>query len=256
MSLEKLSPYTVLALTTIVAFAACMVLRANFLVATLLFFGLPSLVYSQKRPEYRREAAKYSLLLTVFLLIPLDYVATMNKAWEVPHSVFALRIGGLIPVENVICGLLFTYLILMLYHVTTPKQQMAFRYAKLALYLAIVFVPLMLLLLFAPNVLLFPYPYAVIGTPFTLIPVIFLLRYKEHRAPFLKVCLPLFLVLVLYEIQGLLLDQWVFPSEEYLGWIRFRGIAFPVEEVIFWMLAASIAILAWYESCRVDAGSR
>ena len=66
-----------------------------------------------------------------------------------------------------------------------------------------------------------------------------------HR--FLKVGAYFTYVFILYEVTGVALGQWYFPSTQFIGWVQLFGQRFPFEEFVSWILIGSMTCLAWYE---------
>ncbi len=54
------------------------------------------------------------------------------------------------------------------------------------------------------------------------------------------------------EYVAVMYDYWSYPGQ-YLGWVQFLAVRFPIEELIFWMLLYSPTIVAYYEA-TIDDG--
>ena len=86
---------------------ASFLLRANFLVSTLIFFGIPSLILSFKDKNLIKKAALFSACFGFPLTIIIDYIATLTRTWFVPKSIFPVRIFGLVALEMFLWGFLY-----------------------------------------------------------------------------------------------------------------------------------------------------
>lgn len=63
---------------------------------------------------------------------------------------------------------------------------------------------------------------------------------------FIKTGVFFFMLYLIYELTAVNLGQWYFPGE-YVGWVELAGARFPFEELFFWMMLSSSAVLALYE---------
>ena len=67
-------------LLPIVAAALTLIFRTNFLISTLLFFGLPALYLSLRKPEIVPRSLIFTALFSIPLSIVIDYLAVMDKS--------------------------------------------------------------------------------------------------------------------------------------------------------------------------------
>src|SRR3990167_4015079 len=83
-------------------------LRFNFLVATLLFFGLPSLYLSFKKPKLIKRALFFAGTISIPMTIVLDSPAFFDRTWFVPNSAFRF-LRDSVPIEDVVWSFLWLY---------------------------------------------------------------------------------------------------------------------------------------------------
>lgn len=58
---------------------------------------------------------------------------------------------------------------------------------------------------------------------------------------------------LVYELTALTLGQWSFPAEnQFIGFVEFLGLRFPLEEFIFWIMLGTSATLVLYEFFNDD----
>src|SRR5689334_17803493 len=104
-----------LVLFPIVSVISALALRANFLLTTLLFFGLPSVWFSIRTKHRMGKVAIFSFVWAIPLTFFADYIATLNEAWLVPNTVFSFRLLGVVPIEDFIWMFLASYNVLIFY---------------------------------------------------------------------------------------------------------------------------------------------
>jgi len=78
----------ILILFPILATFISLLINANYLVVTLLFFGLPSLYLSIRTRKRIAKTALFSLIFSVPLTIIVGYLASIDKAWYIKSTIF------------------------------------------------------------------------------------------------------------------------------------------------------------------------
>lgn len=228
-------------------------LNASFLLSTLLFFGLPALYLTWKIKN--KVTIKKAFIFGSLSLIPifmLDLIALLNQAWFVPSSTFPFRIFNIVPLEDVIWAFLLVYTIILFYEffldrgknlslIKKPMKGFIFFFVFLAI-LAIIFLYL------NPSLLHISYFYLYSGLIFVFLPtLIFIIRYPHLILKFLKVGVYFFILSLVFELTALALNQWEFPGSEFIGWVNISSLRFPIEELVFWLILFSSAVLSYYE---------
>jgi hypothetical protein len=77
--------------------------------------------------------------------------------------------------------------------------------------------------------------------------ILFLLRFPRFLSRFVVIGVYFFFVLLVYEITALQIGLWSFPGSHFIGWVNLFGYSFPIEEFAFWMMFATLSVLAYYE---------
>jgi len=225
-------------------------LNLDFLLTTVLYFGIPALYLSlQDRSKVKRTAI-FAICYGI-LGIYVDYMAERDLAWAEPKSLFHFRLGGLVPVESIVWFFLVTYLIAMFYehffdhyhHITTGRR-MRYLFFTVVLATTAFVIPLLTHNLI-PAV---SYFYLKAGILLVALPVAaFLFELPRYLSVFLKTA-PYFLALSLVnELIGLHNGHWVFPGQHFIGWVRIGTFHFPIEELVFWMVLFSSSVIVYFE---------
>ncbi len=103
---RKKGDIIILIMFPIVSVIVSLLIKANFLTSTLLFFGLPAIWLSYRTKEMINKTALFSLIFSIPFTIVIDYIAVLDKAWYVPNSI--IRLFGIIPIEDFVWGFLLS----------------------------------------------------------------------------------------------------------------------------------------------------
>ncbi len=247
--LKKLD-FVLLVSLPVVAITIALLFRTNFLVSTLLFFGLPSIWFSFRTPSVIRRTALFSLVVTPPFMLVMDYIITHDYGWW-DSTIFSSRIFGILPYEDFIWAFLQAYVVVIFYEHFLEKGRhlpvsRMFRYL---VYIVIVMTLTFFTVMTAkPSLLYIPYAYFWVMIFFGVLPITgFLWSFPRLLGKFIKTAAYFFYLHVLFEYTALELGDWVFPGHNYIGIINFFGHVVPYEEIISWWLLLAIAILTYYE---------
>lgn len=229
--------------------------QANFLVSTLLFFGVPSAYLIWRRPQNIKKAGVAGIVLGLILGFSFDFVAEFNGAWGWDAD-FALPVYlfGIVSLDVLVWFFLWVFLVIAFYEYFIENDRLtrisprAWRVALGGVALAASVVGIWKI---APQFLILEYAYAQLGA-LTFI-VCALLLYRNPRL-FWKVSrvVPFFVFMYLaYEVTALSMGLWTFPGA-YLGSIALGHISFPIEELIVWIISSSAVVATYYEYCIDD----
>lgn len=227
--------------------------QTNFLVSTLLFFGLPALWLSATC----RPAIKKGLIFTALLAIPVsilvDYIGVKNESWYVAKSVFDQRLFGVIPYEDLIWGFLLVYNPIMFYekffHRNKKRKSSIHRLSVMTFMFSSLLLLLALAVKFNPSLIVQDYAYLWMGIALLVIPVVvFLCIYPRFIRSFALTGSYFFLLGLAFELTSLELSHWTFPGEsnDFVGWVTILGKTMPFEEFFFWFVVQASSTLTYY----------
>lgn len=221
----------------------------NFLTATLLFFGLPSVYLARRNPAAAPRCLFFSL---TFLFIGLlgDTYAAKDHSWYVP-TVFPFRVFGLVPIEDLIWFFLTSYMILSFYELFFDhlKHKTLGRRMPLLFGLITAAAATMLaLLLVAGRIGTISYFYFKSCVVLAIIPLAtFLYEFPRFVAVFLKMTVYFMSLFFITEIVGLHNGHWSFPSQHYIGKLSLGTHSIPFEEIFFYIIMFSSVTVAYFE---------
>lgn len=223
------------------------ILPINFLLGILIIFAIPSIYLCITTPKHIKKSILFSLISIPFVFI-IDYLAVINNVWYIPKSLF--RLLNIVAIEQFIWGFFFIFLITMYYETffddSKPKISKNIHYSSLILVLmTIIFI---ILIIFHPNLIHFKNAYLIIGLIFIVLPISIIISIKPNLSKkFLLTNIFFIILFLIYEIIALLKDHWIFFKEQSLFNLKILNIFIPIEELIFFVLISSIAVLCWYE---------
>lgn len=231
---------------------AVLFFEVSFLIATILFFAVPTVYMVLRGPSLPWRRITYASLLTGFLLFQMDFLAEFNKAWIVPRLFFAEKIFGVISIDIIIWGFLWALFILVFYehfleHDVSDKISKNFKILGIASLVS--FFVLLVKFFVSPSKIHMPYAYLILGAITLLIFLVVLIKLKKKKVlihKFLLVGLFFAFVHLAHELTSLKLGLWYFPGQ-YVGNVNILGIIFPVEELFFWILISASILVAYYE---------
>lgn len=251
LSPKKLADALLLILFPIAATILVGAFRLNFLVSTLLFFGVPSVYLSIKKPGLVKKTFIFTLIFATAIIFIFDYPAYIDQTWFVPNSVFRF-LGNSISIEDVLWTYLWVYFAIIFWEYFLDFGKAKDRFSKNLRYL-IIFLSLLLtgffLLYFINNdVLYIPYFYLKAGVVLVILPLtIVLLKFPRLIRKVFIIGLYFFVVSLLHEYVGLRNNHWYFGGIHYLGTTIFAGQLIPYDEIIFWWALGVPGIICWYE---------
>jgi hypothetical protein len=230
------------------AMALALLGQFNFFVSTLLILGLPAL-WLTVRSKLRtiKKLVLYTALFALPFSLIIDYVASLNSVWFIPDTIFSLRLFGAVALEQLIWGTLYVYFVLLFYEHFFDRGKHKLLEKRIVWLAALLFIALCVLGLSLLGTLRIPYAYSLLGFTFIVLPtVVMTISYTKLLPKFVAVGAYFFLFWIPYELVALQLNHWVFPGDQFIGWVSILGFSFPIEE-LFWFVFAAPAALTYYE---------
>ncbi len=241
----------ILILLPIFAVAASLATDAGVILSIALFFGLPAFWVSWRLKSWLKikKAALFALIVTIFVMILIDYFVILDNGWATP-TIFP-RIFGIIPIEDLIWVFLATYLIIIFYEYFSDrgKDRLIEKRTYYLIYVSLAASGIFFIAeALVPGTVVIPYAFFVVGVLFFIIPAIIIaLRHPKLLRKFSLAAVYFFYVSLMFEIVALKLGQWTFPGEHYVGWVELFGQGMPFEEFFFNFMLGGIGVLAFYE---------
>ncbi|MCF7831177.1 hypothetical protein K9M41_04265 [Candidatus Gracilibacteria bacterium] len=252
---RKYADALVLAILMALAVMLSMFLDAEFITSIGLFFVLPSIWLSFRKPKHVKKLVVFSVIFALPFTLIIDHLAVLDNSWDVP-TIFPFRIFGTVPIEDIIWGICLVYLTTIFYEYFLDKRKDKFMWRHMSYFFVLVFLLLTTFTFFLvsyPELLHIPYTYLVVGLAFVLMPTILVLISFPHLlTKFFSTLAYFFPLALLMELTALILGHWSFPGKNFIGWVDIMGQKFPFEELFFWFLLLPIAILSYYEFFNDD----
>jgi len=244
---------SVLILLPILAFIITIYFNINLFTSIFLFFGLSSIYLTLRRPSIFLKSFIFAFMLSWPISWVFDLLGALNKSWIVPSTIFPFRFFGLATVEFYFLALLWVFLAVSFYGYFLDRGKDSGRFDKKIKYLLLLSLSLVTVVFLAYifghiAILTIPYYYLLLSITFVIPPIVFFLYfYPKFLRRLVPVLIYFFFLLFLFEISALQNAQWIFPGEQYVGFIQVFRYRFPFEELIFWMFFATPSLLVYYE---------
>lgn len=241
----------VVVLSPVIASIITIVFKPNLFVSTFLFFGLPALYLSIRKPWLVKKGLIFSVVATIPLIFIVGYLVNINDVWYVP-SILNFRLPGYVSIEDFVWVLLWFYYAVIFYEYFIDLGKKKDPISKNIKYMATIMTSLLVLFLLIQtinsNLLYFKHSYLKLGIILMLIPLItFLAYFPKLLAKYIRIAVYFFSLSILFEISALYANQWWFYEESAVGTIELFGQRFPFEEFFFWFVIGVPAALAYYE---------
>ncbi len=226
------------------------ILPSNFFISSIIYLLIPSIFFSIKTPEIMPKAFIVSFFTIPFVII-CDYIAFLNRAWDVP-TIFHFRFLKFIPVEDFFFTFLAVYVVVVAFNyffrLKNYTQINKSRLKKSSVAILIVTIIFFYLYRYQPSIFFIPYFYFWLDIFAFIIPTLVLIKFfPAYRKPLVYVIMYLFILMLPYELTADSLGFWTFPSHQYIGMIHLFNQSFPIEEFFAWMIFFAPATLAFTE---------
>ncbi len=234
-----------------IAAAFCLLFEFNSFMSVIVFLVVPSVYFSLGIKRSVPKIIVFAIPLSLLLFIPIDYIAHTTGQWFLIDTMFP-RIFGIVPIEDVIWAFFSIYFVIALYeYFLDSRRNTQIWHARMKycyIVCSCIFILFLLLYTLYPSALVIPFFYAWIGTVVLAIPLgLELLRRPRLFARMTVLGAYFFLFSFIYELVGLKLEWWNFPSTQFFGWVEVVGLRFPLEEFISWFVLFAACIVAYYE---------
>jgi hypothetical protein len=221
---KKKIDFLTLVFISLFAMLICIVFNLNYFFSSIIYFGAPSAYLSYKNPHVIKKIFLFSIALSLGIVM-LDYMSILDKAWYSPNTILPFRLFGVVPIEDIIWGFFFVYLVISFYEhfIDIKKRSLSkghLRYITIPIFLLFLF--FLGIIFIQPGLLKIPYFYVIGGIVFLLVPVITILfLHPKLISKYLEAGGFFFVIFLLVEITSLRLKHWVFEGSNIIGWVEF-----------------------------------
>ncbi|MBS3134413.1 hypothetical protein J4214_04235 [Candidatus Woesearchaeota archaeon] len=229
------------------------VFELNNIASIILFLGVPCLYLTIRAKSHIFKSLYFSLPVSIVGMILIDYIAQKNSSWEMfPDSILSFKFFGLVTFEVILWAFLSVYFIILFYEYFIHHEIVKRNWNPKMKYLMIFLILLMLIFVFFfainPDFLRIHYFYLIFGTVLFFIPFLLqLFTYPKITQKMFFVGAYFFYFNFIYEVTALKLGWWIFPGQEFIGYVQLFDVAFPIEELLFWFILFALSILSFYE---------
>lgn len=212
---------------------------------------IPPVIYmsSRKKKNWKRIALG-TLVFGLLLGHLLEFVAHKSFIWQCKSLVFNSLIFGTSTYDCTLGhGLMVIFMLTFYEHFLNkdvqhyiPKKVLIVLIPSLLIGMLLYFVPE-----YGVEIPVTSYPYFYIGI-LAIIPLIFL-SLKNHKiiTKLLFMGVFFFAYYFFFELLAVYKSYWIYPGNNYIGWVEILNLKFPFEELFFWMMLYAATIVSYYE---------
>lgn len=249
---KRLNDLLIVIVLLVLAVVVTIGIQPNFLIATFLFFGLPSAYLAYRKPSNLPKASLAALLLGCVWGFSFDYIAEFNNAWGWSTNTnlsLPVEFFGVVSLDILIWYFLWVFLTVLFYEyfIEYDFSKKLSRNFGISLTIGLILIPIVVWISrVAPSLFTFSHAYLVLGA-LTLIPFTLILIRRPAIVPKVIEIIPFFICLYLaFELVALQTSLWSFPGT-YIGSVTVFGLSFPFEEMLFWIIISSAATATYHE---------
>jgi len=178
-----------------------------------------------------------------------EFIQEFNRAYSVESRILP-RLFGVVPLDNILGHFMMSLLIFTFYeHFINPKTSNKIsRYVWLPIVMASAASVIAVMLYYLnPNLIKLSYSYLIFGCIAVIPPIV--LAYKNPRyAREFSLMIPYFFILFfVIEIIAVRHSWWIYPGDQYVGWVQLGDLRYPFEELLFWMLFYAATLVSYYK---------
>jgi hypothetical protein len=222
----------------------------DMMMSVVAFLLLPILPLIAARPRTALSAIAYSLLVGAPAIVWIDEIAQRNGQWLVVDPL-ATRLPLIeASLQSVFWAVAHFLATVMAWETLrdvpyrTPDRRRVLICTAASLAVLGAFIAIRT---FRPALLDIAYFYLLFGLILIVLPVAWALAARPRlRRPLVILAAAGCYWKLVYEVAALRNDWWRFPGE-FIGWVRLGPYAFPIEELVIWIILFSPAIAVFWE---------
>jgi len=230
---------------------ATLFLKLNYFFSLLLVIGIPSIVNFFWLKRSRKKVFVFSIISLFLFAIPVELTCRLTNTWDT-QTIFP-RLFGIIPIENLIFAFLNFLWVLSFYEYFIDKDTQSKIPSKFMILVSIYLVAFFIVMItYSINPLTVSFSYSTMALIVLIIPEFILFIFHPHVLK--KIILPLLVfafIFFIYEVSALQAGNWWWPGE-YLYTIDMFGKKFPLDDVVFWYILSTPALIIGYETFEDD----
>lgn len=222
----------------------------SYIASTLLFFGVPSVYISIRRPLLIKKTLIFSAIALIGFII-VDYLTYLDLTRWVVNSQLRLMKNGL-AIEDIPWAFLWVYYAVVFWEYFLDHDRVKVHLDHHFRYLMAIIACLLVLFFAAvwlkPEALTQNFLYLKLGIVLIVIPITAVLAKFPHLIrKILIIAAYFFMVNLLWEFTGLRQYHWAYTGKQFIDSFSWMGFKLPLEQVVFYWILGVPALICWYE---------
>lgn len=212
---------------------------------------VPGIIYlSLREPKNWKKITVATLVFGGLFGFAFDFIAEFNNAYNLNSILLPIRLFGVLPVDNIFGHMLMTAMTVIFYeHFINHERRKQISKNLIYAVLPTLFVigAIVLAFYFDPDLLHTNYPYFYMGIAAILPPLFLAYQQPQMIRKMAVTAIYFFFLYLAVELVAVSLQYWIYPGNNYIGWVSIFNITFPFEELFFWMLFYAASLVSYYE---------
>lgn len=215
------------------------------------FLTIPPTIYLslRKKKNWHKIAISTLLFGGVFGFI-FEFIAEFNQSYSVISVLFPFKLFGVLPLDNILGHMMMTLLTIVFYEHFVDREinhhiSKNLPHALLPSLFAIVFI--LFAFFFRQSLIRFSHPYFYMGIAAIIPPIYLGFTRPQFIKSMILTAIYFFFFYFVVEILAVRLRYWIYPGDNYIGWVTVFNTTFPFEELFFWMMFYAASLVSYYE---------
>lgn len=216
----------------------------------LIFTLLPTIYLGLRKKKNWTKIVVFTLVFGGLFGFIFEFFAEFNKAYHVVSTIFPFRIFGVLPLDNVLGHMMMALLTVTFYEHFIDREihHKISKHLKFAILPGILGVFILLFLFFFNrDALSAKYPYFYAGIASIVFPLYLGFRKPQFIKNMAETAIYFFFLWLVGELVAVRLNYWIYPGNNYIGWVTIFGLSFPFEELFFWVIFYAATLISFYE---------
>lgn len=224
------------------------IFKTPYYFSIFLYFLVPAISFIFVDKKNAVKVLIFSILYGITVSLFADYFGITWGYWEVPNTIFPVRVLSVIPIEDFLWGITGTFVSIMLYKTYFNKKNYKSSNLKLLFFLCANVILVAVFFIIKDFNIRVPYFFAIGSFLLFLPPIILYGIFKTKEILTILPTLFIYLFVVGFELSSLYNQHWIFNLDsQVLAWINFFGLQFPLEEFLAFFILGPIANIVYFK---------
>lgn len=216
----------------------------------IVFTVLPTLYLGFRKKKNWKKIFAAVFMFGIIFGFAFSFIAEYTLSWKVISTISPFKLFGFNTFDTTLGIALMTLLTMTFYEHFVEKRisgKVPKKFWVALIPSLFVIILLIGIYLINPEFLQTKYPYFYMGI-IAILPVLYLsIKNPKLISKMATTSIYFFILYFVIEVFAVKYNYWIYPGNNYIGWVNIFNINFPFEELFFWMLFYAASIVSYYE---------